>query len=346
MKETAMNRNRSIDRQPTEALAQEVSDALAGRRPAVPAASASMNRPSVLGAARPSSGLLADFAPDAPIVREYRYAMVNRPPGYGTVPKGMIRTEERPREGEEHHETARNGIAVYDRPLTDEETRAYEMAPMPGGDDRLVIARAVASDMSDYAGGYLEAAKEDPRSFAEDVAHRLRDVSKGYRPSVGDMATFARMVEESLMEISLSVDVNLPNLADEDDLDKLLLETLQAQGRFAETTGLDGDPADPRRDYYVVWASKDACEVFKKGASGIVPGTGEAVNENELVARVAVSYTEDQIAISLHEERMQDPVFRTILGWPKNDPDLPSSFGEDEARLKHYDLDDPNRARE
>jgi hypothetical protein len=40
--------------------------------------------------------------------------------------------------------------------------------------------------------------------------------------------------------------------------------------------------------------------------------------------------------MSLHDERMADPIYWAILGWPMNNPDDPSSYGEDEARLVDY----------
>lgn len=57
--------------------------------------------------------------------REYRYAAVNRPPGYGAAPKGAIRLEPRP----PGNSLARHGIVVYDRPLTQEEYEGYELIP-------------------------------------------------------------------------------------------------------------------------------------------------------------------------------------------------------------------------
>ena len=57
--------------------------------------------------------------------REYRYAAVNRPPGYGAAPKGAIRIEPQP----PGNSLARHGIVVYDRPLTKEEYEGYELYP-------------------------------------------------------------------------------------------------------------------------------------------------------------------------------------------------------------------------
>ena len=57
--------------------------------------------------------------------QEYRYAAVNRPPGYGAAPKGAIRIDPQPY----GCSIARHGIVVYDRPLTREEYEGYELYP-------------------------------------------------------------------------------------------------------------------------------------------------------------------------------------------------------------------------
>ena len=85
------------------------------------------------------------------------------------------------------------------------------------------------------------------------------------------------------------VSLSLPDLGDEDDMDVLVLEALQASGRIPKVVDCEGDPEDPRRDYHVTWSSKNDCEVFRSGASGTVPETGEVVNENERLLRVSVT---------------------------------------------------------
>jgi hypothetical protein len=44
--------------------------------------------------------------------------------------------------------------------------------------------------------------------------------------------------------------------------------------------------------------------------------------------------------MSLHTERTLDPIAAAILGWPLNEPEVRSSFGEDEAINRPYDLED------
>lgn len=81
--------------------------------------------------------------------REYRYGALNRPPGYATVPKGYIRVDAAiPGEPRTRH-----GVVVYDRPLTDEEVRAYELYPyMPLAE---VVARVLPT-FSDYGQEYAD----------------------------------------------------------------------------------------------------------------------------------------------------------------------------------------------
>lgn len=128
--------------------------------------------------------------------QEFRYAMVNRPAGFATAPKGIIRTEDRPAEGLPHHDMARNGVAVYDRQLTPEETTSFEMAPMLGTLEEMEpYAVSVATRMARYARGYLEMANDDPGDFAAQVFDKLNGASEGYRPSIGNKDAFVSMVK-------------------------------------------------------------------------------------------------------------------------------------------------------
>lgn len=129
----------------------------------------------------------------------YRYAMVNRPPGIGCNPKeGFVRVDDRPAKGHDHYDMARNGIAVYNRKLTDHETKQYEMAYLADGKDRDDIAKDVAEDLKDYAQGYVRRAEREPDEFVQTCLERLKDITKGYRPSVGNLNEFALLVLKHL----------------------------------------------------------------------------------------------------------------------------------------------------
>jgi N12 class adenine-specific DNA methylase/tRNA1(Val) A37 N6-methylase TrmN6 len=145
------------------------------------------------------ANLRADEKKNAAPEKEYRYAMFNRPAGIGAVPRdGFVRSEPRPNSGDEHYDYARNGIAVFNRKLTDEETKNFEMAPMVDVADRVEIASVVAADMADYGKEYVEMYATDRTDFNQRVSSGLKDTSKGYRPSVGSIDSFAKLVHAEL----------------------------------------------------------------------------------------------------------------------------------------------------
>lgn len=137
---------------------------------------------------------------------EFRYAMVNRPFGIGCAPKeGFVRMQERPAAGQDHHDYARHGIAVYSRELSVQETRMFEMAPLLEGEALHAAVEQVSQDMSEYAAQYAQMAfHEDPRKverFAVVVSDRLKSTSSGFTPSVGNFAAFQRLVADRLLAL-------------------------------------------------------------------------------------------------------------------------------------------------
>ena len=106
---------------------------------------------------------LTERAPEAR--QEYRYAAVNRPPGYGAVPKGHIRIEPR----QPGVSIARHGFVVYDRPLSKEEYESYELYPYKTVEE---VAQMVRERMGDYQAEYMEQLREDPASLAEIMPER------------------------------------------------------------------------------------------------------------------------------------------------------------------------------
>ena len=95
----------------------------------------------------------------------------------------------------------------------------------------------------------------------------------------------------------------------------------------------DGDAEDPRRDYHVNWSSKHDCEVIRKGASGIVPGTREVVDENERLVRVSVTLTPVPVPLpdpsDETKERLLEFAGFTIqshLGRPSDTAGLPQAL--------------------
>lgn len=98
--------------------------------------------------ARVAAELLRRFPAPEPApaaVREYRYGARNRPPGYATVPSGYIRVDPPPFPQEAR---VRHGVVVYNRPLTDEEVRSYELHPyMPLAE----VVDGVIASFGEYA---------------------------------------------------------------------------------------------------------------------------------------------------------------------------------------------------
>ncbi|NCA72992.1 MAG: hypothetical protein EOM91_23650, partial [Sphingobacteriia bacterium] len=85
------------------------------------------------------------------MAKEFIYAAVNRPPGYATVPDGYVRVEERPEIGAPFFDIARHGFVIYERPLTDKETRSYELSPLLDEAGELAIVEAIVSESAEYA---------------------------------------------------------------------------------------------------------------------------------------------------------------------------------------------------
>ncbi len=115
---------------------------------------------------------------------QFKYAMVNRPVGIGCCPKDLAGTEERPARGTVHYESARNGVAIYNRQLTDAETKNFEMAPMIDNDDHAGVekyADIVIDRFGEYAKRYMRFPDE---RLLQEVHDRLKSGCAGYPPSI------------------------------------------------------------------------------------------------------------------------------------------------------------------
>lgn len=125
------------------------------------------------------------MSPEIPVPR---YALVNRPAGFATLPSGLsYRLEPRPPEGQPHHDVARHGILVPDRVLLDAEIRSFELVPLIDSDaEHEALAERVAEQMSRYATAYMESYEDDPTLFARGVMDRAERMPV----SVGDSARF------------------------------------------------------------------------------------------------------------------------------------------------------------
>jgi hypothetical protein len=118
----------------------------------------------------------------------YRYALVNRPPGIGCIPRNLEYTvEPRPPAGAAHHAWARHGILVTVRELTVDELASFELAPLVDGEllDTMA-ARVAGGSMGDYAAEYVEVARDDPDAFRDGVLTAVTRLDPGVRYSIGD----------------------------------------------------------------------------------------------------------------------------------------------------------------
>lgn len=128
---------------------------------------------------------------------QFKYAMVNRPVSIGTCPKDFVAIEDRPAKGTTHYESARNGVAVYDRQLTDAETKNFEMAPMIDNDDHAGIdkyAEVVISKFGEYAKRYMRFPDE---RLMQEVHDKLRNGCTGYPPSI-DYANLLKAIKHKV----------------------------------------------------------------------------------------------------------------------------------------------------
>jgi hypothetical protein len=113
--------------------------------------------------------------PQAMEVGAYQYALMNRPAGIGAVPGGQMAVLPRPDEGSAFHEYARHGVITYNRQLSDEEIRQFELKYLPPESEYSDIARAfVAKGFDKYAAEYLQMSEEDKDTFEKTVRSKFR----------------------------------------------------------------------------------------------------------------------------------------------------------------------------
>lgn len=130
----------------------------------------------------------------------WRYALVNRPAGIGAVPTGFTELQDQPARGQPYSTVARNGVIVYDRPLTDKEIADYELKLLPTHADLDALASAVVTNrMGQYAAEYLEMVADDPDMFAKQVKMFAGKESTAIAyPEGDDLSYFLQAVQASL----------------------------------------------------------------------------------------------------------------------------------------------------
>ncbi len=121
--------------------------------------------------------------------KQFRYGLINRPPGLGAVPKGEY-TYDKDGEGIDR---VRHGIVTYTRELTAQEVKSFELLPLSGDDGKpLEVPRfpqAVIRKVKDALETlkYLEedGLSEDDPTVAEEIAEckKTFDIFRKYAQS-------------------------------------------------------------------------------------------------------------------------------------------------------------------
>ena len=107
--------------------------------------------------------------------------------------------EPRPAKGQAHHDMARHGILVTNRPLTVEDLRSFELAPLVDVPMLGNLAERICRDgMSEYASEYIELHQDQPESFCRNVASRARRPDPGVLYSVCSYEELGRVVLDAL----------------------------------------------------------------------------------------------------------------------------------------------------
>lgn len=125
----------------------------------------------------------------------YRYALVNRPADFSTLPPRLEYLHcGRPAKGLPHHDVARHGYIETHEPLTTAQVKAYELALMLDGDETDALAAQVAGDFEEYRDEYLDM---DSEELALAIFGRLNHFTEG-RISIGDLNDFTARVSRHL----------------------------------------------------------------------------------------------------------------------------------------------------
>jgi hypothetical protein len=127
----------------------------------------------------------------------WRYALVMRPAGFGSLPAGLeYSVESRPAVGCPHHELARHGILISRRELTADEVDSFELGVL--FDDHGELAQSVAEDLDDYKDALAESFVSDPDLVCDLVMDSLRGIVPARYFSLADQAGLVADVVSTL----------------------------------------------------------------------------------------------------------------------------------------------------
>lgn len=160
--------------------------------------------------------LVEPTEPDPDVeVGGYQYALVNRPAGIGAVPEGQTALLPRPDEGTPYHDYARHGVITYNRQLTDEEIRQFELKYLPSESEYPDIAREFVEKAFDkYAAEYLQMSEEDKGTFEKTVRSKFRKEMESIAfPKGAAEALMMKKIVNALAEKTVSEPVPEPEPA-------------------------------------------------------------------------------------------------------------------------------------
>lgn len=131
---------------------------------------------------------------------DVRYALVNRPACFASLPKGLsYQVEARPAKGAAHHDYARHGVLVSSRRLTAQEMRDFELAYMIDAEQSAQVARVVVEQsLGERAQNYLDAYEDDSSLFRQGVMQEAEGLFAGLRVSFQDNDGFIEQVLKGL----------------------------------------------------------------------------------------------------------------------------------------------------
>ena len=129
----------------------------------------------------------------------FTYCLVNRPFMIGAQPKaGFIKTEPRPSEDDDLYQVARHGFAIYDRKLTHEEEKSFELAPVLSKEDLDDLAAQVANSYTKYRDAIIEMVANKEREWvANNFFEKARRLYPGYSPALPEY--FPQLVYHKLV---------------------------------------------------------------------------------------------------------------------------------------------------
>ncbi|EQB4319555.1 head protein [Enterobacter hormaechei] len=109
--------------------------------------------------------------PELDAVGKFKYALQLRPASLGTIPDGNTAILPRPENADDpYYDYMRHGAVTYDRKLTDEEIKGFDLLYLPDSDELQTLAEQIANGrMKEYAAQYLEQSEEDPATFKAQV---------------------------------------------------------------------------------------------------------------------------------------------------------------------------------